>query len=31
MEEMVRAHFRRACEMGDIIRDLQKIQFIIIV
>ena len=31
MGEMVRAHFRRACEMGDIIRDLQKIQFSIIV
>ena len=31
MEEMVRVHFRRACKMGNIIRDLQKIQFIIIV
>ena len=31
MEEMVGAYFRRACEMGDIIRDLQKPQFIIIV
>ena len=31
MEEMVGAYFRRACEMGDIIRDLQKLQFIIIV
>ena len=31
MEEMVGAYFRRACEMGDTIRDLQKLQFIIIV